>query len=277
MGDTQRVAQATAQHVATQPIMRRPTVEIVRNSSCNSPAFETFGSPQGPQFQEDLDFDEPRMVGETPREAAQRRRREAADREAERLSRSAAVEAVAVRRRPKPPSPPETFQHDERGPPFLSSPNHTCSQPSSPSHLHTSPPQSVGARQCNTAPQRGIHETPREAARRRKVEAADKDVARLCSTHVEASIDSRHIGQRLRDSHARSFVAPFATGDDQQHRSANFTHQDGTDRVGQDVSSPSLAVSSSSGRLHELPGHSLLTPCRGIGGGCEQRYAPNVC
>merc|ERR1712176_794060 len=120
----------------------------------------------------------------------------------------------------------------------------------------------MGARQSNTVAQNNIQETPREAARRRKVEAADKDVARLCSTHVEASIDSRHIGQRLRDSHARSFVVPFATADDQGHRQANFTDQEVRGAIGQVLFSPSPAVSTSDGPSYELPGHSRLTPCR---------------
>merc|ERR1712203_1299969 len=62
------------------------------------------------------------------------------------------------------------------------------------------------------------HETPREAARRRKCEAADRDGARLRETHAEAAVASRQMGEKVRDFHARAFTAPFATVDNDSQR-----------------------------------------------------------
>lgn len=58
-----------------------------------------------------------------------------------------------------------------------------------------------------------IFETPREAARRRKLESATRDLARLKEEQEEVRGSARLIANQVRDQQSRSFSSPFATSD----------------------------------------------------------------
>merc|ERR1712039_613619 len=117
-----------------------------------------------------------------------------------------------------------------------------------------------------------MEETPREMARRRKCEAADRDAARLCTAHVEVACASRQMGQRLREAQARSFVAPFATTQDvhQRHADSNACGNAYQARMGNAAaegcaaypSQSSHAFASPRGPSRDTAGYAHLTPCK---------------
>lgn len=185
---------------------------------------------------------------ETPREAALRRKREAADREFVRVAEATInhVSTNSVRRRPTRLDGScadasgsfgswQTPELDRTGtssslsswvtPPRRLSPhrsNHAL-QRSSPScsaadDFHRRQ-RAEAASPCSPSslslawelPE--ARETPREAAVRRRREAADRDLAKLKrQSAVGQAVEAREIASRLRDAHSRAFTTPFATG-----------------------------------------------------------------
>lgn len=93
-------------------------------------------------------------------------------------------------------------------------------------------------------------ETPREAARRRKVEAADRDLARLKAQHSEANGTAVQIALQVRDAQARSFQSPFATAERMDIPKPVAALNLGYDDDPEGAGFPSA----------ELPSHSVLTP-----------------
>lgn len=223
-------------------------------------------------------------VLETPREGALRRKREAADREVERLR---AIQSVTERtRRPRPQKSisgiglvdvPEGAQSPCERADMQSLTLPLQNMPKSPTYEATSDTPSPGLRaaqpsrselemekneekqsynQPRTAtaadcinswpsPSRSdCAETPRDAARRRKMEAADRHLQTLKETHAEAAEESRKIALRQRDSQNRFFNTPWGTAESLVHS---------------EVSSPLLT---SEPRTLELPGQSTLTPLK---------------
>lgn len=126
---------------------------------------------------------------ETPRQALERRRREAVDRETRRIA-EVTAELAAEHQRTR----------GTRG-----------SQDDSDlgGLLHFS-----GLEQCLPG-HMPVAESPKEAARRRKCEASDRDLERL--RRCEELGSSRLMALQLREEHSRLFVSPFAVVHPQQH------------------------------------------------------------
>jgi len=152
-----------------------------------------------------------------------------------------------------------------RGPPAASPEGE--SRDISPSPL-PSPP---GVSRCASpggADGRG-NETPRQAARRRKLEAADHDIAMLKAHQADAQA-VREMASQLRESHSRSFTAPFARGRPDRRPSTSAPspgscgHCCGSPRVPESCTKPLIRapVDMETGglrRQHELPGHSVFS------------------
>lgn len=195
---------------------------------------------------------------ETPREAVQRRKMEASDRAADRIRDAAQADDGyrAIHRRPSEPVVPEA------GPiAFGCDPGRQAMGPGRPA-------SGTGAMLAWEQGESG--ETPREAAVRRKREAADRDLQALKQKHAESAGNAREIAGRLRDSHQRTGLSPFATPHARQSSSGgdSMNSSKGGEPV---ISSPGsrsptgsiagrLQKESSMSSLNELAGHSVLTP-----------------
>jgi hypothetical protein len=210
--ERERRMEATINHVATHSIRPRAKSISQTAGSDEVPSLAPFGDQSSPGLElftgyrtpprlsfgeisisssADLEADSSTMP-ETPSKAMQRRKREAADRELERIRR----DSVGILQMPKPFAPlydaiSEVAADDAKPPPVVAS------------YSSSSPRSSFG--QVETG------ETPREAARRRKLEAAGRDLERLKATQAGVASNARQIALQLRESHARSFTAPFAT------------------------------------------------------------------
>lgn len=261
---------------------------------------------------------------ETPREAAHRRKREAADRELARIAELTAQHMAVQPVRPRSgtaevetrlDSVPWAIHEDDCASWTCSSPtghldHGFASQkrpPSPPANRYQTPVQPVQVRCAPPPPKpeifpkketadaatllawsgRDPEETPRQAAQRRKYEAADRDLAQLKAKQAEEAGNARRIGFHLRDLHARSFHAPFATSakraaaeaSDNELKVSLPTSSSGTASGSQSfadesttpgkLSAEDLAQEEAeqqggeefdgeSSRLLELPGHSVL-------------------
>jgi hypothetical protein len=93
-------------------------------------------------------------------------------------------------------------------------------------------------------------ETTQQAVWRRKVEAADRDLARLKATQFDMTGEAGQIAVEVRDAQARSFLAPFAV--------ACVSRGDGRREPSSDP--PILDIDDRGLAFEELPSHSILTP-----------------
>lgn len=186
---------------------------------------------------------------ETPREAAARRRREAADREMQRISAMTAMQQPG-HRRPRATESTSPFARSEI-----------------PS----------GSQAVDWVCADDVRMSPREAVLRRKEEASLRMLQSLKEPQAEAMQESRQIGLRVREAQARAFLAPFATSADK-----SLSEMSQMPGLQSSLSTPSLprngrkrlmaselleldacvveVVEASS--VAELPGHSILTPCK---------------
>lgn len=127
---------------------------------------------------------------ETPRQALERRRREAVDRETRRIA-EVTAELAAEHHRTRGTRGSQD-DSDLGGPLHFSGSMEQCL----PGHMP-------------------VAESPKEAARRRKCEASDRDLERL--RRCEELGSSRLMALQLREEHSRLFVSPFAVVHPQQH------------------------------------------------------------
>jgi len=208
---------------------------------------------------------------ETPREAAARRKLEAADRELARIAEATVLHVVnqPVRRRPVPasgtdynPASPAASVELTPSPkavpwPLRGADENEWGQKGSPwsqgSAILARASRSGG---CDGGP----NETPREAAQRRRREASDVALERLKEEQAEVAGGASQIGLQIRDSHTKAFSTPFATANGlkqvPEHGAIATVHDDGSggwEDLGQLTAGRCMA---------ELPGHSVLTPCR---------------
>jgi len=248
-------------------------------------------------------FDAP---AETPREAAYRRKREAADREMARIAEATAQHMAVQPVRPRRTNAgsnasecldtvPAEAESRTDAVPWAIDFSEDCASyaginspgvPSLPSPKVTSPKKILqevddAASLLAWSASREFGETPRQAAQRRKVEAADRDLAQLKMKQAEEAGTARRIGLHLREMHARSFHTPFATasmpaeiGGDKELTLGSPMSLSDTVSHNQSLADQSTTpgkwstddlitthdedCESDSGRLLELPGHSVL-------------------
>eukprot|EP00929_Paragymnodinium_shiwhaense_P042237 TRINITY_DN21885_c0_g5_i1.p1 TRINITY_DN21885_c0_g5~~TRINITY_DN21885_c0_g5_i1.p1 ORF type:complete len:728 (+),score=162.13 TRINITY_DN21885_c0_g5_i1:423-2606(+) len=234
-----RLKEMTLNHIAEHPIRRRPSSvkdsgdesveQTLRLDTPNSRR-----SSRGLSSRDSGSADE--CAQESLQQALRRRKQEQADREAERLK---GVQPESVRRRP-PAMPLSDTSPSQNSTKAAGGSMAECLQSPSPES-----PTSRGSASSFIADD---GETPREAARRRKKEAADRDLARLKEAQAASSGSAREIAHRLRESHARSFTSPFATAEK-------------TRRPSDPLRSPQASFSSDSSleRLPPPPPLSLIT------------------
>lgn len=180
----------------------------------------------------------PSRVLETPRQAARRRKQEAADREAERLCEIARSNSRPQLCFPKDPDPftetvVQTMTWDPCEPQESlreaaikrkkeaadQEAERLCKVVQKAGRAQPCIPKQSGELFPAWEDDRSLTST-KESARRRKCEAADRNLEQLRQAHAGAAAASRETASRVKSSHTRSGGPPFATMDEHRSKAA---------------------------------------------------------
>lgn len=208
---------------------------------------------------------------ETPREAAVRRRREAADREMERIVEATAMMSPSQHRR-RPSRLSDCLDHSPPPSaacvPWALDDGSLANQGLTPSKSRNSMARNsieAVSSPSDSEPRCDSKEpmdSPRAGLGRRKREAAQLVVLRLKEPQMETSKEALRIGLEVRESHARAFLVPFATAHDCQERSMATERSRSKLSITLIEEEPGSFGDECTLGIEELPGHSVLTPCK---------------